>query len=102
MGFKSESKNNAGKGFESDQPRFNGEYEVKNARVIASTLCVFTLDLKNGIVLYNCRYVNADGKRFITAAQTKGNDGKYYKSFGLYLDDKIAESIMAEIDKMLE
>lgn len=102
MGFKTDSKNNAGKGFESSGPRFSGEYEIRNARVIASTVCVFTLDLKNGIVLYNCRYVNTDGKRFIAAAQTKGNDGKYYKCYALYIDDKTAENIMNEIDKMLE
>lgn len=76
-------------------------WNVANCRVLTSTTAVFTFKTGVGIDLYNCRYVQSNGKAFISPSQTQGKDGKYYKNYGFYLSDEFAKVIMAELDKEL-
>ena len=84
MGFK-----NSG-----ERKTYNGSITVKNARVLSDNCIVFSVELE-GVSLYEMRLVeNKNGERFISMAQTKGKDGKYYNNYFINLSDKQKEDII--------
>lgn len=80
----------------------NYPWSIKNVREISKKIVCFTLDLGIGISLYNVKAVQGKETDFIAAAETKGNNGTYYKNYGLYLteesQDQLLEAVYAEID----
>lgn len=84
MGFK-----NSG-----ERKTYNGSINVKNARVLSDNCIVFSVELER-VSLYGMRLVeNKNGERFISMAQTKGKDGKYYNNYFINLSDKQKEDII--------
>lgn len=84
MGFK-----NSG-----ERKTYNGSINVKNARVLSDNCIVFGVELE-GISLYGLKLVETkDGKRFISMAQTKGRDEKYYNNYYINLSDERKEEII--------
>lgn len=84
MGFK-----NSG-----ERKTYNGSINVKNARVLTDNCIVFSVELE-GVSLYGMRLVeNKNGEYFISMAQTKGKDGKYYNNYFINLSDKQKEDII--------
>ncbi len=78
------------------------DWEVKNVRKLEFGT-FFTLQLP-GLSLYNLRVVPA-GKNydaFIAMPQRKGSDNNYYDEYKIWLDEGIAEDIMAEVDRILD
>lgn len=87
MGFK-----NSG-----ERKTYNGSINVKNARVLSDNCIVFSIELE-GISLYGLKLVETkDGKRFISMAQTKGRDGKYYNNYYINLSDERKEEIIKSV-----
>lgn len=83
-------------GFKKSDERktYNGSINVINARVLSDNCIVFGVELE-GISLYGLKLVETkDGKRFISMAQTKGKDGKYYNNYFINLSDKQKEDII--------
>lgn len=97
--------NNQGEGFENAAKLDLNYYSwsIKNVRELSEKVLCFTLDLGIGISLYNVKAVQGTETDFIAAAETKGNNGTYYKNYGLYLteesQDKLLEAVYAEADK---
>ena len=84
MGFK-----NSG-----ERKTYNGSINVKNARVLSDNCIVFGVELE-GVSLYGLKLVETkDGKRFISMAQTKGRDEKYYNNYYINLSDERKEEII--------
>lgn len=84
MGFKKAAK----------EKTYNGSINVINARVLSDNCIVFGVELE-GVSLYGMRLVeNKNGERFISMAQTKGKDGKYYYNYFINLSDKQKEDII--------
>ena len=84
MGFKKSS----------ERKTYNGSINVKNARVLSDNCIVFGVELE-GISLYGLKLVETkDGKRFISMAQTKGRDEKYYNNYYINLSDERKEEII--------
>lgn len=77
-----------------ERKTYNGFINVINARVLSDNCIVFGVELE-GISLYGLKLVETkDGKRFISMAQTKGKDGKYYNNYFINLSDKQKEDII--------
>lgn len=77
-----------------ERKTYNGSINVINARVLSDNCIVFGVDLE-GISLYGLKLVETkDGERFISMAQTKGKDGKYYNNYFINLSDKQKEDII--------
>ena len=57
---------------------------VQNARVIGESCISFTLKCE-GFSFYNMRLVEGRKGYFITPAQQKGKDGKWYNQYAVYL-----------------
>lgn len=99
------TRNNRGEGFENAAKLDLSAYpwSVKNVRELSEKVLCFTLDLGIGVSLYNVKAVQGKETDFIAAAETKGNNGTYYRNYGLYLteesQDKLLESVYAEADK---
>lgn len=99
------TRNNQGEGFENSTKLDlnNYSWSIKNVRELSEKVFCFTLDLGIGISLYNVKAVQGKETDFIAAAETKGNNGSYYKNYGLYLteesQDKLLEAVYAEFDK---
>lgn len=97
--------NNQSEGFENAAKLDlnNYSWSIKNVRELSEKVLCFTLDLGIGISLYNVKAVQGKDTDFIAAAETKGNNGTYYKNYGLYLteesQDKLLEAVYAEFDK---
>lgn len=73
---------------------YNGSINVKNARVLSDNCIVFSVELE-GVSLYGMRLVeNKNGERFISMAQTKGRDEKYYNNYYINLSDERKEEII--------
>ena len=84
MGFKKAAK----------EKTYNGSINVINARVLSDNCIVFGVELE-GISLYGLKLVETkDGKRFISMAQTKGRDEKYYNNYYINLSDERKEEII--------
>jgi hypothetical protein len=77
-----------------ERKTYNGSINVINARVLSDNCIVFGVELE-GISLYGLKLVETkDGERFISMAQTKGKDGKYYNNYFINLSDKQKEDII--------
>lgn len=77
-----------------ERKTYNGSINVINARVLSDNCIVFNVELE-GISLYGLKLVETkDGERFISMAQTKGKDGKYYNNYFINLSDKQKEDII--------
>lgn len=77
-----------------ERKTYNGSINVINARVLSDNCIVFGVELE-GISLYGLKLVETkDGERFISMAQTKGKDGKYYNNYFINLSDKQKEDIV--------
>lgn len=77
-----------------ERKTYNGSINVKNARVLSDNCIVFSVELE-GVSLYGMRLVeNKNGERFISMAQTKGKDEKYYNNYFINLSDKQIEDII--------
>lgn len=77
-----------------ERKTYNGSINVKNARVLSDNCIVFSVELE-GVSLYGMRLVeNKNGECFISMAQTKGKDGKYYNNYFINLSDKQKEDII--------
>lgn len=77
-----------------ERKTYNGSINVINARVLSDNCIVFGVELE-GISLYGLKLVETkDGKRYISMAQTKGKDGKYYNNYFINLSDKQKEDII--------
>ena len=77
------------------------EAEVTNPRQISANCITFTLRC-GGFSLYNMRLVEGkDGKRFVTPPASKGNDGKYYNEYAIYLSEADEKSIIDTVLNML-
>lgn len=73
---------------------YNGSINVINARVLSDNCIIFGVELE-GISLYGLKLVETkNGERFISMAQTKGKDGKYYNNYFINLSDKQKEDII--------
>lgn len=84
MGFKKSS----------ERKTYNGSINVKNVRVLSDNCIDFGVEL-DGISLYGLKLVETkDGKRFISMAQTKGRDEKYYNNYYINLSDERKEEII--------
>ena len=81
----------------------NYSWSVKNVRELSEKVLCFTLDLGIGVSLYNVKAVQGKETDFIAAAKTKGNNGSYYRNYGLYLteesQDELLTAVYAEFDK---
>lgn len=97
--------NNQSEGFENTAKLDLSAYpwSVKNVRELSEKVLCFTLDLGIGVSLYNVKAVQGKETDFIAAAETKGNNGSYYRNYGLYLtdesQDKLLTAVYAEFDK---
>lgn len=102
---KNRNTKNQGEGFENAAKLDlnNYSWSVKNVRELSEKVLCFTLDLGIGVSLYNVKAVQGKETDFIAAAETKGNNGTYYKNYGLYLteesQDKLLTAVYAEFDK---
>lgn len=77
-----------------ERKTYNGSINVINARVLSDNCIVFGVELE-GISLYGLKLVETkDGERFISMAQTKGKNGKYYNNYFINLSDKQKEDII--------
>lgn len=77
-----------------ERKTYNGSINVINARVLSDNCIVFGVELE-GISLYGLKLVETkDGKRFISMAQTKGRDEKYYNNYYINLSDERKEEII--------
>lgn len=73
---------------------YNGSINVKNARVLSDNCIVFSVELE-GVSLYGMKLVeNKNGERFISMAQIRGKNGKYYNNYFINLSDKQKEDII--------
>ena len=72
--------------------------EVTNVRQISDSCIVFTLRCK-GFSFYSMRIVErkSDGEPFITVPQDKGNDGKYYDRYAVYLSDADQKALIDQV-----
>ena len=72
--------------------------EVTNVRQISDSCIVFTLRCK-GFSFYSMRVVErkSDGEPFITVPQDKGNDGKYYNRYAVYLSDADQKALIDQV-----
>lgn len=74
---------------------------VTNPRQISDNCIVFTLRC-GGFSLYNMHIVEGkDGKRFVTPPASKGNDGKYYNEYAIYLSKEDELVIIDAVLNML-
>lgn len=51
----------------------------------------------NGVTIYGCRYIDKNGKQFVSFPQYKDKDGKYWN----YAMFKIDEKLQLEIENQL-
>lgn len=75
--------------------------KITNVRLVTDTLVCFTINL-DGISLYNMKLCEGSKGRFITPPTTKGSDGKYYKQYGLWLDEEAQNWLMEVVLRELE
>ena len=98
MAFKFNNKNN------NNREKFDlvkYDAEVTNPRQIGANCITFTLRC-GGFSLYNMRLVEGkDGKRFVTPPASKGNDGKYYNEYAIYLSEADEQTIIDTVLNML-
>ena len=98
MAFKFNNKNNNNR-VNFDLVKYDAE--VTNPRQISDSCIVFTLRCR-GFSLYNMRLVEGkDGKRFVTPPASKGNDGKYYNEYAIYLSEEDERRIIDTILNVL-
>ena len=72
--------------------------EVTNVRQISDSCIVFTLRCE-GFSFYSMRVVErkSDGEPFIMVPQDKGNDGKYYDRYAVYLSDADQKAVIDQV-----
>lgn len=96
------NKNKKNEGFEAVQLKLaDYPYQIKNTRALSDNVAVFTLDLGVGVSLYNVKLVDSKNGMFIAPAESKSGD-KYYKNYGLYLDEDSTQLIIDEVTKALQ
>lgn len=66
---------------------------VENVRLISDKVACFTLKC-DGASFYNLKVVDGKSGQFIAVPSQKGNDGKYYNQYGLYLSDEDTADII--------
>lgn len=66
---------------------------VENVRLISDKVACFTLKC-DGVSFYNLKVVDGRKGQFIAVPSQKGQDGKYYNQYGLYLSDEDAADII--------
>lgn len=75
---------------------------VTNVRQVSDTFISFTLKCE-GFSLYNMQLVEArDGRTFINPPSSKGNDGKWYPQYALYLSETDKKALEEEVIKCLD
>lgn len=74
---------------------------VRNVRLVSDTLVTFTLSL-DGLSLYGMRLCEGSKGRFIAPPTEKGRDNKYYKLYGVWLDDAAQEWLTEKVLAALE
>lgn len=98
MAFNFNNKNN-NNGEKFDIAKYGAE--VTNPKLISDNCIIFTLRC-GGFSLYNMRLVEGkDGKRFVTPPASKGNDGKYYNLYAIYLSEEDEQKIIDTVLNML-
>lgn len=82
-------------------------WAIANVRVVTEHMVSFTLKM-HGLSLYNMKVTESTkgdtkGQMFLSNGQSKGNDGKYYNNYALYLSDEdkamVIEAVCVEVNK---
>ena len=71
---------------------------VTNARVIGDTCITFTLKCQ-GLSLYNMKLCEGRDGYFIAPPSTKGNGGKYYNQYAVYLSREDEQRMIKDVLK---
>jgi DNA-binding cell septation regulator SpoVG len=79
----------------------DGDFTVTRATELESGSVFFDLELC-GIKFYSLTVVNGSKGDFISEANRKGKDGKYYKYYYLNLDDDTSERIIDAVFAKLD
>lgn len=69
---------------------------VTNARVIGETCITFTLKCQ-GLALYNMKLCEGKDGYFIASPSTKGQDGKYYNQYAIYLSREDEQHMIEDV-----
>ena len=87
---------------EEKKPYFNLKgMKVSNVRRLSDTVIAFSL-LGNGLGLYNLKVVDGEKGKFVAVPQTKGNDGKWYNQYAVYLSDDYQKKVIKKVEEALD
>lgn len=87
---------------EEKKPDFNLKgMKVTNVRRLSDTVIAFSLQ-GNGLGLYNLKVVDGAKGKFVAVPQTKGNDGKWYNQYAVYLSDDDQKKVIKKVEEALD
>lgn len=77
-----------------------GKTTIENVRALSTNVASFTLRME-GISLYGMKVVESEKGMFVVPAQSKGNNGKYYNNYAIFLSKEDSELIIDQVCKLL-
>lgn len=74
--------------------------KINRAKKFDNGGIVFDMEV-NGVIIYNCRWVETEDGEFVAFPSTKGKDGKYYNIAYVKLTDEDTQDIKSTVMRLV-